>query len=460
MKNLDLLKILIVEDNNELLEILNLLISHQFDVSMNIISAPSAREALLILENQSIDLCICDHQLTDDLGSDVLKYIISHKLKTKFILCSSYDPESFPGLYPIEHIFYNIKKPEISEGLEVLLSKIHLLKDFKYTRSIDYVSISVNLLTILGKAPSDIYYVNEKNEYIKLFNKNKSIDLADKKLIEDTYSNKIYTKRDANNDHIINELNKSISNILASEDIPLDRKISANHTQLKELIGCTGITPTMAELTKATLKEVVANILSEKKILLNVIQDNQSDNYASRFYTLHSMIISILAKKTDWDSHQDIYKLIFCAFVQDLSLKSTSLMQLIDHDDFLRRISEFSPQEQEDFINHPRKTIEILKSFNDIPFGVERIILEHHELPNKTGFPNELDSKEISQMGALFNLSGIFARYLLDKGNQFDSQEFLKYMDLKQFDRGHYFDTYSAIKSLFLTSDSSFRFPL
>jgi response regulator RpfG family c-di-GMP phosphodiesterase len=448
-----ILKILIVEDNDALLEILSMLINHHFETQVETIHSPTAKLANTILATQKIDYCFCDHQLFDDLGSDVLNFIISNKLKTKFILCSSFTPEMFPLNYPKDKIFFNIQKPDISEGLEQLFLKINQANSSNKEKSQhnDYVPLSLNLLISLGKMPSDVYLLKDNTVFEKIYSKGENIDPKAWDKFETVYLNKLFAKRHDHNDGMINELDKAINQILASENIPIDRKILATHSQLKELVEIIGITPTMAEMTKAIISEVLAKIITEPIILKFLSNCQLNENYALRLYTLHSILISIIAKKTELDSHQNIYRLVYAAFVQDISIIDPRFQVIIDLKDFLEKQNEFSADEQFQYLNHPTKSQLILSQLEDALYGVDRIIEEQHEMPNKVGFPNQINEIEISPMGALFNLTGIWSRFILKNEKSFHPQDFLDYMESNNFHHGRYMDAYNGIKSILLT---------
>ncbi len=449
------LKMLIVEDNENLLEILTMLVHFQFNVTVDITSAHSSKTAIQILETQPIDYCICDHQFADSFGSEVLNYIIKNQLKTNFILCSSFTPEMLSSQYPKENVFFNIQKPEISEGLENLVNKIDRSNSLKNLPIInnDFLPLSINTIFLIGHMPSDVYIFNSFSVFEKIFNKGDKVSIEDKNEFEKQYTNKIFSKHHEHNDEIIIELNMAMNNILVNDSIPIDRKIAATHSQLKELISVLGISPTMAEMTKAIITEVVSKIVEEKNILLSLEQKNLDGNYSIRFYTLHSILLSVVAKKTSFNSYHDIYKLVFCAFIQDISLTSIPLMKLLDHNEFVINMKEFTSAEQFEYLNHPQKALESLALLKEEIYGVARIILEHHEMPNGKGFPNKLQEIDISPLGALFNLTGIFARFILKNENNINPLDFLDYMKENEFNHGRYKETFDVIKTLLLTQN-------
>jgi CheY-like chemotaxis protein len=133
--------ILILEDNKDLLEIISQLLKSHFQTNLSIHCALDIQTAKKIIQDYEIDIALCDHQLSEnETGGDLLKFIKDHKMKTKFVLCSSYLPDQFPDLYPHSWIYYNIQKPEVNEGVEELierLEKSHFLSESDLNNKID-----------------------------------------------------------------------------------------------------------------------------------------------------------------------------------------------------------------------------------------------------------------------------------------------------------------------------------
>ena len=115
------MKILIVDDESDITEIVEFLTLEKFPAGTKTLIASSGNKAIkLINEYHDIDLCICDHNMADGMGPDVLKYIIKLKSKIKFVLNSTVVPADQPLEYPANFIFSNIQKPDISGGIDRL----------------------------------------------------------------------------------------------------------------------------------------------------------------------------------------------------------------------------------------------------------------------------------------------------------------------------------------------------
>lgn len=114
------MNILIADDEEELTEIIDYLVRHKFADKIKTFVAKSGKEAIAILKNHTIDVCISDHNMPEGKGHDVLKYIMDSKLVTSFVLCSTVIPKDMPDVYPPKHVFFHIQKPQIVEGVTAL----------------------------------------------------------------------------------------------------------------------------------------------------------------------------------------------------------------------------------------------------------------------------------------------------------------------------------------------------
>ena len=65
------------------------------------------------------------------------------------------------------------------------------------------------------------------------------------------------------------------------------------------------------------------------------------------------------------------------------------------------------------FLQHSTEGAQLLRRFRDIPPDTDKIVLEHHELPEGNGFPRGLTSSQISPLGCLFIVSHHAAEKLL-----------------------------------------------
>ncbi len=442
------MKVLLVDDETDLVEIMEFLIQTTFNAEVVVEKANSGNEAIKLLSQDKIDLCICDHNMPNGMGSDVLKYIIEKNLQTKFVLCSTVVPKEKPQEYPAAHVYFNIQKPDVGGGLAKLKSKLDSEVKVSAVDSEVYIPISLYVLELMGRAPADIYLRVSENHYVKVL-KGDEVFTADDKM---KYSRKplemLFLKRGEQQELIDRQIALALQKIMEKKDLPLSDKLSIAHAQLVELIKFTGINPEVAELSKKNIQQSV-NFISKAPLIADFWRGlSLIGEYPSKLYTLHSMLTSVVVRKIVWNSEATQFKLSLSAFLQDISLDSISLMELCDYQEFLANEDRFSRAEIRRFNEHPQKSVELLSHFKDIPADIDRILIEQHEMPNGEGFPKKLNALQIGALSGVFILTGILARHVLRDGSSFELKDFIKKMEGKGYSKGNFQEAFEIIKAM------------
>ncbi|MGZ3789040.1 MAG: HD domain-containing phosphohydrolase [Bacteriovorax sp.] len=444
------MKILIVDDEGDVSEILEFLIQDKFPSGTQTILASSGNKAIKILsENEDIDICVCDHKMPDGTGADVLKYLIEVKSKSKFVLCSTVVPGDMPRDYPAEHVFANIQKPDIASGVEDLFLLVEKGQQEKPKAMADeFVPVTIHVLSLMGKVPADIYIRMSDNKFIKCINQAEEFTASDKEKYAQKSIYELFLKKGEQSSSINEAIVDAVSKIMDRRNLPLADKMSIAHSQLVGLIKFSGITPELVEASKKNVEQSVA-IIMKSSLLSDFWKGmNLLGEYPSRLYTLHSMLASVVVKKLHWSSEATMYKLTLSAFLQDISLDSIPLMEICDYQEFLEKESKFTRAEVRKYNEHPLRACEIIKAFKEIPPDIDRILFEQHEMPDGSGFPRKLNANQLGQLTCVFIMTGIFARHVLKEGSSFDVGAFATYLENRGYARGNFKEAFEVIKSM------------
>lgn len=445
---MDALNILLVDDELDLVEIMEFLVQNSFEAGTEVFKALSGNEAIKILTENKIDVCICDHNMPDGMGSDVLKFIIEKNLSTKFVLCSTVTPQEKPQEYPAAHVFSNIQKPEIGGGLEKLKAKLTSESENKTLLKNQYAPISIYILELMGKTPADIYIKVSDNHFVKILKQDDEFTAEDKKKYSTKPLEMLYLKKGEQKDSVDKQIELVLQKVMDQKNIPLTDKLSIAHSQLVELIKFTGITPELAEISKKNIQQSVgfiskAPVVAEFWKTMMLIGE-----YPSKLYTLHSMLSSVVVRKMVWNSEATQFKLSLSAFLQDITLDSIALMELCDYQEFLANEVRFSRAEIRRYNEHPQRSVDMLANFKDLPADIDRILIEQHEMPSGEGFPKKLNATQIAPLSAVFILTGIMARFVLREGKKFDLPGFVALLDEKGYSKGNFRDAFEIIKNM------------
>jgi HD-GYP domain-containing protein (c-di-GMP phosphodiesterase class II) len=135
----------------------------------------------------------------------------------------------------------------------------------------------------------------------------------------------------------------------------------------------------------------------------------------------HNMILAhvacAIAQKLGWTSEQTYFKIVTAAILHDLALPRHDM----DEDVWLvsaqgEKLREGMDPELKAFIQHPIEGSQIIRRNKLIAPDTDKILLEHHELPDGSGFPRGLSGPQISPLGAVFILAHAFSTVLLQTG--------------------------------------------
>jgi len=74
---------------------------------------------------------------------------------------------------------------------------------------------------------------------------------------------------------------------------------------------------------------------------------------------------------------------------------------------------KLSEKERELFLNHPKQMAELISTLGNAPIDADIIILQHHELPDGSGFPNKLMAQKLSPLSSLFIIAEDFVHYII-----------------------------------------------
>ena len=449
------MKVLIVDDEIEITEIVEFLLRNKLDTITDVFTAYSGNSAVEILKKEIIDICICDHNMPDGNGSVVHRTIVELNLATKFIMCSTNTPKDYPELYQVEKVFFNIQKPDIMDGINLLATKLDEVKenfsDILNDREViekDYIPVSLHFLEVLGKTPSDLYIRVSDSKYLKCLNENETYTKDDHHKYINKSITKLYVKKPGNQNIIVDVLSATVKNIMSLKTRPLDEKMSIAHTQLTDLIKFSGMSAELSEVTKENIQQTTQMIMKNNDIGSMWKKLNLMGEYPAKLYTLHSMLATTIVKKLQWSSEATIFKLTLAAFLQDITLDSITLMEIVDHKHFLEIESTLSSKDKKNYYAHPQNSKDILLTFKEIPPDIDKILLEQHEMPDGSGFPRQMNANQLGPLSCVFILSGILARVVLTEKSNFKIENFITKYESEGYAKGNFKEAFNIIKSM------------
>ena len=441
------MKILIVDDENDVAEIMSFLIQDLTEISVETNVKNNGNDAILELEQDEYDYCICDHNMPNGSGDKVLQYIISKKLKARFILCSTVTPKTHPLIYSKNKIFFNIEKPDVISGIEKLFK---IIKDenpiHEPSATSKFHPIPVHYLNLFEQIPVDIFIKLSDSKYVKCYKKGDSFTGLDKSKLKDKSVTRLFIESSSDKIGTNEIIQAAIINIFKKKEVSLEEKLSNNYYQLSNMIKFMGMTPELSKTIKISIHESTQYILKS-----DVLKDSWKKlalkgNFPAKLYTLQCFICGAILKKQTWNSEHSLLKLTMASLLQDLSIEEIELMEIYDYDEFKKIQPTLSSYLVKNYLDHPLKAKELAAQISDLPLDIEKILLEQHETPLGTGFPKGISASQLNPLSCLFIISGFTARYMLRNEANFNVQMLLGELTNRGFRNGNFKESFEVIQ--------------
>lgn len=155
-----------------------------------------------------------------------------------------------------------------------------------------------------------------------------------------------------------------------------------------------------------------------------------------------------LMKAMGWHALSILKRFTVAAFLQDIFIdndRMSSLKSLEDPD-----IIDFREEEILAFKQHHQKASELAEHLHDFT-EISFLIFNHHELPNRRGFPNKPSPAEMQLATCLFNVGCHFAAEIDGQKMNQDSLKILARDYQQNFSNGNFKEPVSKLVELFKT---------
>jgi response regulator RpfG family c-di-GMP phosphodiesterase len=394
-------KILICDDEEDILEILSFCVADQ--IQSEIFHAKNGNEAINILNNSSVDLLICDYNMPIKNGGDVYQHIINRNMPVRYVLCST-DNRSDHLEFKDQSAFFGwIQKPNIIQGAMEILQKFQLEALVDPPSNVhQYTSIGLHFLLRLSLMPADIFIKISDNKYVKVFSQGDIFDETDFVKHHQKGVNALFAFN-ANSKTIINSMNDRIKKLKSSGRDSINIQFEVNDL-IRLAFQSYGLHSEIVEETQFLIQDTLSLYKKEKDftLLMNKML-SLKDHYIGKHSFLLSGVACFIAKHMSWISDLTQNKLVTTALMHDLFLIEQDLMiNGVEH-----RESEILHKKAagDNFMTHPARSAELIARIPNIPPDCSSIILEQHEVGDGLGIPHQLNWSKISPLGQLFSFS-------------------------------------------------------
>jgi response regulator RpfG family c-di-GMP phosphodiesterase len=458
-----------VDDDPDVRSVLGMRIECEFQAE--VIEAVDVKSAKTFLEERTkIDVVVCDFYLPDENGHSLYVYCRQKYPNTPFIFMSRLEVkgnqmlENFLQEHPANAF---VPKPIDKEVLSSSLKRAFLYGE---VANLESIHRSENLASDHGyvgiKIGRILHFKMDINFFIKLaeskFVKIHSAGDAFAADLFEKYSAKgiemIYVAK-SDYDHLISKLTQSLIDkvdlqLNASqkgiEPTPLEVAHTAHHVfdhvinSIKDL----GLDAGLVLLAQKAFLAANKAIESDKKLLMVLKGIMQGKGLLTEHSLATGFFAVMAAKQLGLVDEKTLEKLYIAAFLHDVALKDdddcrSELAASLEH-------ANLAPEAELRIRNHTLEAEKLAWKLGAAYSDVALIVRQHHELPDRQGYPYKMNSISIHPLSALFSIAHQLALVcFLQNFSLATIQNELKKME-KTFSDGHYAKYFKVFQVIFL----------
>ncbi len=454
--------ILVADDEELLRDIVEMIL--ESEISANFIKVEDGAQGIKILNtNKEIDLIISDYSMPLKNGGDL--YIENTKIKNcPFVLLSGgeiSDYPSFKGFKEKNPLNRFVEKPYEQEKLvstvKEIISKLHennteIVEDqtqYINPRNQDrLLKVKLDYFIKYAKSAHDVFIQLGSDKFVRIMDEKNAKESVTE--ILNYYKAKkiehVFITEDKFNELVLYYKDRTINYVRPEESVKIAGALF--HLSVSTLTNL-GMSSGMIEKTNLALDQAIKEITKDNS--LNDKFKNICENEG--FIVGHSILLTHIAgnilQKTTYQFDSNIKRIGLAALVHDLALDDELAQKEVNINFVGDRV------EKHKILNHPMEAVKFLQSKNELFEDTKKIVLEHHEKPDGTGFPKGLNASNTYIFSALFNLSHDLAVNLIKSNYRIES--LIYYLEIHEayYNHGAYAKFYQIAKDVFEKSKAA-----
>ncbi|MFZ9595271.1 MAG: HD-GYP domain-containing protein [Bdellovibrionia bacterium] len=428
------MNIILLQENLEIANKNTFLLEKKHNVSIHIAKSISEAKNAITQPNASIDLMIIDYD-----PKRLCNEVDFWNEASKFLIVMT--DQSALGSVPMKNNQSRIVKPaKLLEAAEEMIAQVLKNKQLgPVSTTHPYCRIKTELLLSVAPLAGDIFIKLSESKFVKVFQKGDVFRAEDfnkytrKKGVEYLYI--LREQCDELASKYLNQLKKMIN----SEPLTLDAQLRAledGTEMIHQIFKQIGFGANLQELIRSHCLFML-KIIGTRPDLGAVI--HHIKKVKGDFIPLHSTYTAFtccaLAQKMGWASELTYHKLCLASILHDLTLDHSELAQIRTLKEIDLAKSKYSPEEIQALRDHSEAMAKLVQDMTGIPPEVDMIIRAHHELPDATGFPLQLNQNKIAPLASLFIFGHSLTQDVLIAGEYFDLEQHLRQTE-SQFQSG------------------------
>jgi response regulator RpfG family c-di-GMP phosphodiesterase len=450
------MNILYIEDDPDIAEVYTLYLHSKFP-DLKVFHYLNGAEGFAELANntEKYSLVISDFNLPGKNGGEIFKFVNGQMLGIPFMILSGQDcsrDENFKTFFQ-SHVrnAFLLKPCPPEEFIEKVNWCLDCEKDklkiyLKESTNIDEkVPVNSEVFLKINSTPCDVYVKLSTEKCLKIINNNElfSTDIIIKliaKGVRQFFINK--SEISAYSESIAQTVFSLLKTKANKMDETSKSQITGNALEVvkSNLLNC-GFSKAILDVTEEVIKLQIDMIKASPELskFMDKFQLFRKVN------TDHSRLVSFLTvaivKEIGWDSESTLHKMCMASLFHDVSLPDNFPNKVIDDAAF----KQLSPTEQTIYHNHSEEAAHIAKNFASVAPGMEQVILEHHELPDGSGFPKGLTAVQVHALSACLHLADFAADIMWQENFVIDAIREKVALKREYYCKGFYRKPYEAL---------------
>ncbi len=341
------------------------------------------------------------------------------------------------------------KNNESKKGTNSEDEEVKSVEDLPYDME-RFKRVKIKRFYNLKESAVDIYIRLNEKKYLKLINQNEELDYAKIEKYEQRGQKFFYIE---NSDYpqfqnqfgslVLEKLEKAQN--LTPEIKAVAELAAFNHTI--EYAKDFGITANTANKVKKSVESNLKTLKKMPKLETLLKRIMRGGDYISEHSLLVSCFAGQICMATSWGNHQTLEKLSMAALLHDISLPRNELARI--HNLSQAKEKGLSGADIELIKSHPGEAAKLISQGENIFADVDTIVLQHHELPDQSGFPRGLGPLSISPLSCIFILASEFAEKVYGKSPASISVDHIKEEFKRDYNKGNFKKPLEALLKVF-----------
>ncbi len=400
------LRLMIVEDEADLREIVSLILGEELDCEF--VEFGSGFRAIEHLEtNSRIDLILSDFNMPNGNGAALEAYVRKNYPDIPFVLMTSNDRSQHKSTLEGPNRAY-LQKPYRSKDLQdIVKSLLHKTVECVFAEQ-EYVPVSVGTLQRIKTLSCPLFLRLGQTHFVKLLNAGMFFDESVLDRLQVKGVGHLYLQKE-NLPRLLGDFKEMVFNRMylhSMKERPCEALALAKGT--KELLVMAAKTmnwsPDLMAIGNDNIRMVQNIVGSDKDVaaVFDWFSDPASHELGIGSGFLLTYLLVALTKRIKVDDPMALETLTLAAFFHDIALDEYHIQNQSRFINALRLGGSISKEGREVIRSHPEKGRLILSDWKNCSPDVLRIIEEHHERPDGTGFPKGLKDQQLHSLSKIF----------------------------------------------------------